>query len=70
MKEIRTAVIGYGFAGRSFHAYLVGLTTGLRLHGIASRNPETREKIEARGDCKAYESFEAAIFKFFAWPHP
>ena len=58
---IRTAVIGYGFAGKSFHAYLVGLTPGLQLHGIASRNAETREKILARGDCKAYDSFEAAI---------
>ncbi len=58
---IRTAVIGYGFAGRSFHAYLVGLTPGLQLHGIASRNAETREKILARGDCKAYESFDQAI---------
>jgi scyllo-inositol 2-dehydrogenase (NADP+) len=58
---IRTAVIGYGFAGRSFHSYLVSLAPGLQLHGIASRNPETREKILARGDCKAYESFEAVI---------
>ena len=58
---IRTAVIGYGFAGRSFHAYLVGLTPGLQLHGIAARSPESRDKILERGDCKAYESFEQAI---------
>jgi scyllo-inositol 2-dehydrogenase (NADP+) len=60
-RPIRTAVIGYGFAGKSFHSYLVGLTPGLQLHGIASRNAETREKILARGDCKAYPSFEEVI---------
>lgn len=61
MPAIRTAVIGYGFAGRSFHAYLVGLTPGLELHGIASRNPETQEKIRARGDCRVYTSFDAVL---------
>ena len=25
----RVAIIGYGFAGKSFHAYLVGLADGL-----------------------------------------
>jgi scyllo-inositol 2-dehydrogenase (NADP+) len=39
-------VIGYGFAGRCFHAYLVGLADGLRLHGVASRDAETRARIE------------------------
>jgi scyllo-inositol 2-dehydrogenase (NADP+) len=58
---VRTAVIGYGFAGRSFHSYLIGLTPGLSLHGIASRNPETREKIVAERGCRAYESFEQVI---------
>src|SRR5215212_10119796 len=58
---LRTAVIGYGFAGRSFHAYLVGLTPGLQLHGIVARSPETRQKILERGDCKAYESIAQAV---------
>jgi len=40
-------VIGYGFAGRCFHAYLVGLAPGLRLHGVASRDAATRERIVA-----------------------
>jgi scyllo-inositol 2-dehydrogenase (NADP+) len=38
MKNV--AVIGYGFAGRCFHCYLVGLADGLRLHTIATRGPE------------------------------
>jgi scyllo-inositol 2-dehydrogenase (NADP+) len=61
MPAIRTAVIGYGFAGRSFHAYLVGLTPGLELHGIASRKLETQEKIRARGDCRVYTSFDEVL---------
>lgn len=55
------AVIGYGFAGRSFHSYLVGLEPGLKLYGIASRNPETRARIAQERGCKAYESFEEVI---------
>jgi scyllo-inositol 2-dehydrogenase (NADP+) len=61
MPAIRTAVIGYGFAGRSFHAYLVGLTQGLELYGIASRNSETQEKIRARGDCRVYTSLDEVL---------
>ncbi|MBM3213829.1 dehydrogenase [Candidatus Poribacteria bacterium] len=38
----RAAVIGYGFAGRCFHTYLVGLANGLELHSIATRDPERR----------------------------
>lgn len=57
----RLAVIGYGFAGRCFHSYLTGLTPGLVLHGIASRNPETRKKIEAEKKCQAYDSVESAV---------
>lgn len=61
MKETRAAVIGYGFAGRCFHSYLIGLTPGLRLHGIASRDAQTRERIQSERGCIAYESFEAAV---------
>ncbi len=58
---VRTAVIGYGFAGRSFHSYLIGLAPGLTLQGIASRDPQTREQISAERGCHAYETFEAVI---------
>ena len=37
-----TAVIGYGYAGRAFHSYLVGLADGLNLYAIATRNDERR----------------------------
>lgn len=61
MPKPRVAVIGYGFAGRCFHSYLVGLVPGLELRGIASRSAETREKIKAERRCLAYESFEHVL---------
>jgi len=61
MSEPRAVVIGYGYAGRSFHSYLIGLAPGLKLHGVCSRNPETRRKIVQERGCRAYESFEQVI---------
>ena len=61
MDKPRAVVIGYGFAGKSFHSYLISITPGLVLHGIASRNPKTRDQIVAERRCKAYASFEDVI---------
>ncbi|MFT5366256.1 MAG: scyllo-inositol 2-dehydrogenase (NADP+) [Candidatus Latescibacterota bacterium] len=55
------AVIGYGFAGKSFHSYLVGLEPGLHLYGISSRNSETRERIVRERNCKAFASFDEVL---------
>lgn len=57
----RVAVIGYGFAGRCFHSYLISLTPGLTVAGIASRDGATRERIVSERGCRAYESFEEVI---------
>lgn len=61
MSTPRAVVIGYGFAGRSFHSYLISLTPTLTLHGVASRTPETRQRIVAERGCKAYESFDEVL---------
>ncbi len=61
MQPSHAAVIGYGFAGKSFHSYLIGLTPGLVLRGIASRDPATRERIVAERHCRAYESFDEVL---------
>jgi len=37
---IRAAVVGYGYSGRAFHSYLIGLAEGLELHAISTRDPE------------------------------
>jgi scyllo-inositol 2-dehydrogenase (NADP+) len=40
---IHAGIVGYGYAGRSFHAYLVSLAEGLKLAAIATRDPARRE---------------------------
>lgn len=57
----RTVVIGYGGAGRAFHSYLIGLDSGLTLHGIASRVPDTCQRIVRERGCRAYDSFESVL---------
>lgn len=61
MSEPRVAVIGYGYAGRSFHSYLIRLTPGLILHGVASSDPAKREQIERERGCKAYSSVDEVL---------
>ncbi|MFP4379157.1 MAG: Gfo/Idh/MocA family protein [Candidatus Sumerlaeia bacterium] len=61
MAQPKAVVIGYGFAGKSFHSYLIGLDSGLELHGVCSRNPETRERIRAERGCKAYAEFDEVL---------
>ncbi len=61
MAEPKAAVIGYGYAGRSFHSYLISITEGLELRGVSSRNAETRERIHRERGCRAYEGFDEVI---------
>ncbi len=61
MNKPRAVVIGYGFAGRCFHSYLISITPSLTLQGVASRDPAVRQRIVAERGCRAYESFEQAI---------
>ncbi len=58
---IRTVVIGYGFAGKCFHSYLIKLADGLQLWGISSRNAETRERIVQEQGVKAYSSLDEVV---------
>jgi scyllo-inositol 2-dehydrogenase (NADP+) len=61
MTGIGTAVVGCGRAGRAFHAYLVRLTPGLRLHGIVSGDPAKRARIPDEQGCRAYASLDEAL---------
>ncbi|HWO60476.1 MAG TPA: Gfo/Idh/MocA family oxidoreductase [Umezawaea sp.] len=45
--DLRTGVIGYGIAGRVFHAPLIASTPGLTLSAIVTTNPERREQAGA-----------------------
>ncbi len=59
---INTAVIGYGYAGQSFHTYLVGLAAGLNLYAIAARSPERRQAAaQAHPNVKLYETIDQVI---------
>jgi len=45
---IHTGIVGYGFAGRSFHAYLISLVEGLQLAGVVTRDPARRQAAAER----------------------
>ncbi|OGG51226.1 MAG: hypothetical protein A3F84_17900 [Candidatus Handelsmanbacteria bacterium RIFCSPLOWO2_12_FULL_64_10] len=47
MNQIGVGIVGYGYAGRRFHAYLIGQEPGLRLCAVASRDAGRRAQAEA-----------------------
>ena len=61
MNKPNAVVVGYGFAGRCFHAYLVGITADLNLYGVVSGRPEAREEVRSQLGVKAFERFEEAL---------
>lgn len=38
-------IVGYGMAGRGFHAYLVGLVKRLRVYAVVARSPEAQHQV-------------------------
>ncbi|WP_243707626.1 Gfo/Idh/MocA family oxidoreductase [Micromonospora sp. KC606] len=38
-------LLGYGIAGRVFHAPLIAASPGLRLHAVVTTSPERREQV-------------------------
>lgn len=57
----KTVVVGYGYAGRAFHAYLIGLAEGLDLYGIASRREEVRREVETELGLKAFAGLDEVL---------
>jgi scyllo-inositol 2-dehydrogenase (NADP+) len=58
----RTAVVGYGYAGKAFHSYLVGLADGLELYAIATRSPERRQAAASdHPNVKTYETIDQVV---------
>ena len=58
MGKSNVAVVGYGFAGRCFHTYLVGLASELSLYGIATSRAEARAQIQQQLGVKTFACFE------------
>ena len=75
MEPIGVGIVGYGFAGRKFHAYLIAQEPGLRLCGVASRDAGRRA--QAASDwgvptCPSLEDLlrdEAVRLVVIATPH-
>jgi scyllo-inositol 2-dehydrogenase (NADP+) len=59
---IRAAVVGYGYAGKHFHCYLVGLAEGIELRAISTRALE-RQRAAASDypGVKVYGSLESVL---------
>jgi len=58
---INVVVLGYGFAGRDFHCYLISLAEGLNLYGVISSQPEKRQAAEKRWGVKTWATLEEAL---------
>lgn len=54
-KQINVALVGYGFAGETFHAPLISATPGLCLRYIASSDPGKVQKAWLKVDVVGYE---------------
>jgi len=61
LRPAHVAVVGYGYAGRSFHAYLTGLVPSLHLHAVVARDPEKQEQARRERGCRVYADFGQAL---------
>lgn len=53
--------MGYGFAGRGFHAYLLTHEPRLKLTAVATRDPERRRRAEADYSVRTFETLEQML---------
>lgn len=60
MDAANVVVIGYGYAGRAFHRYLIQLADGLHFYGVASSRTEVREAIDSEG-LKSYADLDEVL---------
>lgn len=73
---INAAVVGYGYSGRSFQSYLIGLEPGIELYAISTRDAERQAQATAEhpgakvyGDFDAMLADEAVDLVVIATPH-
>ncbi len=58
---INVGVVGYGFAGRSFHSYLIRQAPELNLYAVATRDAERRRRAEAEQGVRTYPDLDALL---------
>ncbi len=58
---IRVGILGYGFAGRGFHAYLLTHEPRLRLTAVASRDPARRRSAESDYGVRTFASLDELL---------
>jgi scyllo-inositol 2-dehydrogenase (NADP+) len=58
---IRVGIVGYGMAGRGFHAYLISRVPELKLTAVASRAPERRARAEKDYGVATYPTLEEML---------
>jgi scyllo-inositol 2-dehydrogenase (NADP+) len=62
MKKPNVVVVGFGFAGRCFHTYLVNITQELNLYGVVTSRKQSREIAKASyHKLKTYNCYDDAI---------
>lgn len=61
MDKPKVVVVGYGYAGRCFHTYLVGLASQLELYGVVTSRPEARAQIQAQLGVKTFARFDEVL---------
>ena len=61
MEKPKVAVVGYGYAGRYFHTYLVGLASQLELYGVVTSRPEARAQIQSQLGVKVFARYEEVL---------
>ena len=58
---VKVGIVGYGFAGRGFHAYLLTHEPRLHLTAVASRDPARREQAVADYSVQTFETLEQML---------
>lgn len=58
---IKTVVVGYGLAGRAFHAPLIRRQSGLSLYGVVARDLTVRAEAVAESGARGFASLDEAL---------
>lgn len=58
---VRVGLVGYGYAGRNFHAYLISRVPDLKLVAVAVRSPERRSQAEREYGVATYASLDKML---------